>query len=89
MKFIIYRSSQPNLEKPTVIGTCNSFSTSSPDCFSCDNVLPVTSSVEIASLDIGNIRFEGDPRPWKCQDIEVKRAEATTTKCRPYYIKTY
>jgi len=86
MKFIIFRSSQPNLEKPIIIGTCAKFE-QVETCSTWNR--PETISQPVIEIAMGDFRFEGDPRPFKCNQIEIEKAEPTYTRCRGYYTKSY
>lgn len=87
MKFVIFRSSQPFLEKPLVVGTCKKFESNSDQCSTWNNPEVVSNSV--IDIEMGDFRFEGDPRPFKCNQIEIEKAEPTYTRCRGQYTKTY
>mgnify|MGYP000872901963 CR=1 len=90
MKFVVFRTSQPHLEKPLIFSTCKEFK-QVETCVPCSswNMGEKLLSKDVATIDMGDFRFEGDPRCWKCNQIEVEKAVPNRTECRGYYTKTY
>ena len=87
MKFVIFRSANPYLEKPIKVSTCDNFSRVESPC-GLDYKSPMASK-PLIDIEMGDFRFEGDPRPFRCNQIEIEKDAPTISRCRGYYLKTH